>query len=178
MRSHLSGVVVVACTGAAVLAAFAAGRWSAPAAPAATSLPTAHTPDAPWAPPSTTATPMASGLTIEDVRLVVRQEIAAALEADRAPPPAPADASRPDQAVAPGLGFDERAAADQVQAILDGAISRKRFTAADRDQWVEQLERLPPSERFEALRKLSMAINRDQLALEPGAFPTGPGANR
>lgn len=102
--------------------------------------------------------PQASAFTLEDVRRVVREELAA--KAPNAPPPAGA-ADR--QAVVEQPTGEQVTAASQAQATLDAAISRRSWTAADAEALRRDFDAMSPDQQAELMRRFSLAINQGRL---------------
>lgn len=168
-----------------VLAAFLAGRFTSRddrPAPAREAHGAVHAPSAPLVAWPQSAPVAAIGR--DELRGIIREELAhvgvsgaasgPAADRDVAAEPAPESAEEAAALDTP----EQRAAAAQSEALLQAAIGKSRWTVADGERWAAIAAGLSPPSRFEAERQLIVAINRDQLVLEPGAFPAAPIASR
>jgi hypothetical protein len=114
-------------------------------------------------PPST---PMAA-LTAEDLRRVVREELAAR----SAPPVASPPAGEPPPVATPETIARESAAALQAQSVLDGAIARRTWTEQDADGMREVFGSLSAEQQSEFLRQYAMAVNQGRLVPQTERVP-------
>jgi hypothetical protein len=64
--------------------------------------------------------------------------------------------------------------AREALSTLESATARRRWTEADRDRWTSLVSQLPMPDRIELEQQLMMAINKDEIALDPGASPYAP----
>ena len=111
------------------------------------------------------STPVAA-LTAEDLRRVVREELAA-----RAPGPAPAAAGDPQPEVTPEVTARESAAASQAQGVLDAALARRTWTEQDADGMREVFASLSGEQQAEFLRQYAVAVNQGRLVPQTERVP-------
>lgn len=98
-------------------------------------------------------------VTIDDLRRVVREELAAQRTST---PPRAADHDPLAESTASSVA-EQDAAARQARAVLDAAISRRSWTAADRDALHAQFPAMSPAQRQEWLQQYAQAVNQDRL---------------
>jgi hypothetical protein len=147
--AHWSLIVV------AVAVSFAAGRWQSPVvAPVA----------APVAPPGRAVAAAGAGLTANDVRAAVRDELrrTPSIPAAGCEPSEPAADSEADPGAPPSAPFLE------AQSIVTAAVDRARWTAADARALTDVLRTLEPDENRRVTRALYTAANAGHLVVETG----------
>jgi hypothetical protein len=113
--------------------------------------------------PSISSAPagVTTALTAEDIRRVVREELASKAAGIHAPPP-----------VQPALTTTEqRAAAVQAQSVLDSAIARRSWTEADADALREIFDQMSADQQAEILRQYSLAVNQARLTPRTDRIP-------
>jgi hypothetical protein len=98
------------------------------------------------------------GLTADDVRRVVREELAVALRESRTGPLAAGEAVAP---VPPTPAQD--AALLRANQLLAGAISRRQWTDDDADTLRAELHTLTPEQQGEVLRQYAVAVNQGRI---------------
>jgi hypothetical protein len=123
---------------------------------------------APASPPVTMALPAGhdpAAFTLDDVRRVVREELAARATSGAAAATAPAAGAvkAPDAAQA--------AAASQAASTLESALTRRSWTEADSDALREDFAKMTQEQRSEWLRQFSMAVNQGRLVPESERSP-------
>jgi hypothetical protein len=113
--------------------------------------------------PGGTATPAAvpstAPVTLDDLRRVVREELAAlpAGAATRATAGSGLENSTANSVV------EQNSAATQARAVLDAALSRRSWTEADREALHAQFLAMSPAQRDEWLLQYSQAVNQGRL---------------
>ena len=108
--------------------------------------------------PSTSA-PSAAPVTLEDLRRVVREELAAMPQAGASPggsDPALQDSSALSIA-------EQNTAATQARAVLDAAVSRRSWTDDDREALHAQFPVMSAAQRDEWLQQYAQAVNQGRL---------------
>jgi hypothetical protein len=107
------------------------------------------------------------GLTTDDVRRVVREELA------RRDGPGESDtAGRPPLTEsAPVPSARESAAAAQAQSVLETAISRHAWTEADADAMREVFSGMNADQQGEILRQYAQAVNQGRLVPQTDRVP-------
>jgi hypothetical protein len=145
------------------IAGLAAGYWLAGRAADPPAMPGERAPERPAV---VAVAPIdAPGLDAEDVRRVVREELAAHR--------ASADAPRgsPDSSPADPPSQAQAAAATQAEALLRGALARRSWTEADADALRSLTHELPPDRQAEILRQLAVAINQGRIVPQTERIP-------
>jgi hypothetical protein len=112
------------------------------------------------------ASPQATGFTLEDVRRVVREELAA--RQDTAP--GAAGAAQRQAAIEPPTG-EQITAAAQANTILEAAIGRRSWTAADAEALRRDFDAMNPDQQAELMRRFSLAINQGRLVPDGEHIP-------
>jgi hypothetical protein len=108
-----------------------------------------------------------TALTAEDLRRVVREELAA-----RGPEPVSlAAAGDPQPVVAPEVMARESAAASQAQGVLDAALARRTWTEQDADGMREVFASLSGEQQAEFLRQYAVAVNQGRLVPQTERVP-------
>jgi len=105
---------------------------------------------------STAAQPSASPVTLDELRRVVREELAA-LPASGAPRSGGSDAVE----IAPSP--EQNLAADQARAVLGSALSRRSWTDADREALAPQFAAMSSAQRTDWLQQYALAVNQGRL---------------
>jgi len=104
----------------------------------------------------------ADGLTPDDVRRVIREELARRDGSPEIPAP-PAPATIPNA--------KEAAAASQAQSVIEAAISRRAWTEADADAMRDVFPAMNPDQQGEVLRQYSQAVNQGRLIPQTDRVP-------
>jgi hypothetical protein len=173
MRSVGGRAAVAVGWGVTVVLALAAGRWverggTAHAAPAAAATVAPDERPAAPAPVVVLSGGGGSSLDADQVRRIVREELARAPSAASAG--APEKPASPPAAVTP----EAQAAIDEATALVDRAVVAGRWTPADRQAFAALRGSLPPDAMIEVERTLNVAINRGEVVptdtLPPFAF--------
>ncbi len=153
MRSRLQAWWVPAATGIAGLAAglFLGGRDESPALTTLRDRP---------ADIAVVATQGA--LTTEDIRRVVREELAAQRPAV---PDAPGD-SRP-----PSPTSKQAAAGSQARSVLETAIAKRQWAETDADAMRDVFDQLSPDQQAEILQQYAQAVNQGRLVPQTDRMP-------
>jgi hypothetical protein len=120
------------------------------------------------------------------LRRIVREEVRSALREDLARPGGPeraVDAAPPADPLAEAATAlarpEARPHAEEALATLDAAVARHRWGEADRQRFTAAVSLLEPRARVEIERRLMVAMNRDELVLDPGTSPfEAPGTGR
>jgi hypothetical protein len=105
--------------------------------------------------------PAVQALTAEDVRRVVREELAAqggGTVAAASTPTAPPSAA-------------QAAAASTAQSVLQTAIARRSWTEADADEMRATFDQLTPDQQAEILRQYAVAVNQGRLVPQTERMP-------
>ena len=114
----------------------------------------------PGADPAATQLPSAAPVTLDDLRRVVLEELAAR----------PAGELRAgggvEEAAAATPSAEQEVAADQARALLGSALSRRSWTDADRDALSPQFAAMSPEQRSEWLQQYAQAVNQGRLVPE------------
>ena len=149
-------------TGLAGLAAgwFLAGRLGAPAETGAAVLPPLQLD----APPAFHADG-AQGLSLEDLRRVVREELAAAAL------PGGGKAREAESTPRPELTGVQVAAGQRARQLLDGAIGRGRWSDAEVDAMKGVFDQLTAEQQAEVLQHYATAVNQGRLVPETDRPP-------
>jgi len=107
--------------------------------------------------PTTTDGSSAVPVTLDDLRRVVREELAAL----------PAGAAGRQDGAADGTVAaatpDQSLAADQARAVLEAAVSRRSWTDADRDALAPQFVAMSAEQRNEWMLQYAQAVNQGRL---------------
>ena len=104
-------------------------------------------------------------ISLDDVRRVVREELAAA-SAQRALPGQDAvPVADPEPTPA------QTAALSRAGMVLDGAISRRQFTEADVDALRTEFHQLSPRQQAEILQRYAMAVNQGRIVPQTDRIP-------
>lgn len=112
------------------------------------------------------STPVAA-LTSEDLRRVVREELAAR----SAGPASTAAAGEPPPVATPEIIARESAAASQAQSVLEGAIARRTWTEQDADGMREVFASMSAEQQSEFLRQYAVAVNQGRLMPQTERVP-------
>jgi len=114
----------------------------------------------PRADSTSTQLPASGPVTLDDLRRVVREELAAlpAAGAVRGGHDVESAVAEP----TPEQDF----AADQARAVLGSALSRRSWTDADRDALAPQFAAMSPAQREEWLQQYVQAVNQGRLVPE------------
>ena len=113
----------------------------------------------PGATPSSATAPSAAAVTLDDLRRVVREELAALPRVAGAPTGGdPALEGSTATSVA-----EQNQAATQARAVLDAALSRRSWTDADREALQSQFTVMSPTQRDEWLQQYAQAVNQGRL---------------
>ena len=151
--------LVPAATGLAGLVAGLLINHSAESDPAAPGRESAAVfPGATAAPASATA-PSVAPVTLEDLRRVVREELAAM-------PQAGASQGGGDPALQDSSALsiaEQNTAATQARAVLDAALSRRSWTDDDREALHAQFPVMSAAQRDEWLQQYAQAVNQGRL---------------
>jgi hypothetical protein len=99
------------------------------------------------------ARPAAVPVTLDDLRRIVREELAA-MRASHGPEAQESAAESP---------ADQDAAATQARAVLDAALSRRSWTETDREALAHQFVLMSPAQRDEWMQKYAQAVNQGRL---------------
>jgi len=130
-------------------------RAEAPApaafAVSSTAAETGHVPDHSKVP--------AGGLTADELRLVVREELAAAMNTSRADPVALGETAAPTEAPTPA----QEAALMRANQLVAAASSRRQWTDDDADALRAELRTLTPEQQGEVLRQYAVAVNEGRI---------------
>jgi len=105
-----------------------------------------------------------AGLTAEDVRRVVREELAARGSAT-------ADSKAAAQLESAPVTAQQVAAASQAQSVLEGAIARRTWTDQDADAMRAVFSDLNGEQQSELLRQYSVAVNQGRLTPQTERVP-------
>ena len=153
MQSRLQAWWVPAATGIAGLAAglFLGGRGDGPA-PAAI----------PDGAPVTAIVTTAGALTAEDIRRVVREELAARSASE--PVAAVTARSEPPTAA-------QDAAGSQARSVLDTAIAKRQWAETDADAMRDVFDKLSPDQQAEIMRQYAQAVNQGRLVPQTDRMP-------
>lgn len=153
MQSRLQAWWIPAATGVAGLAAglFLGGRDDGPA-PTAT----------PGGAPETAIVAPQSALTAEDIRRVVREELATRRSTELAA----AGPSRPEPPSAA-----QSAAGSQAQSVLETAIARRQWGETDADAMRAVFDQLTPDQQSEILRQYAQAVNQGRIVPQTDRVP-------
>jgi len=104
------------------------------------------------------------GISLDDVRRVVREELAAAGTGGSAAAPASQEAAdEPSPAQLEAMG--------RASTVLDGALARRLFTEADRDSMRAEFHQLSPRQQTEIMRRYSVAVNQGRIVPESEWLP-------
>ena len=154
--------------GLAGLAGLAAGWILASwfnAAPGPASMPLDGAQD----PPVVTSPTVASGsITLDDLRRVVREELATAARTAGAQARTVVE-DVPDDAVRPTPEQD--AAHSRINQLLDAAISRRSWTEADVDAMRAEFHQLTADQQAEVMRRYAMAVNEGRIVPQSDRVP-------
>jgi hypothetical protein len=107
-----------------------------------------------------------STISLDDVRRVVREELAAARgrpavvgqtasDTGQPPPPTPA----------------QTAALTRASALIDSAISRRQFTDADVDALSAEFHQLSTEQQAEVMQRYAMAVNQGRIVPQSDRLP-------
>ena len=128
----------------------------------------AHRPDASAAVfaagPSTSPSVSQGGLTAEDVRRVVREELATLGSVS-------AEAKQAVQPLPPQVTAQQVAAASHAQSVLEGAIARRAWTEQDADAMRDAFPDLNGDQQSELLRQFAVAVNQGRLLPQTERVP-------
>jgi hypothetical protein len=105
-----------------------------------------------------------SGLTAEDVRRVVREELAAKGTGSAGSTPAA-------QPSLPPATAQQVAAASEAQSVLEGAIAKRSWTEQDADAMRDVFPNLSGDQQAEFLRQYSVAVNQGRLTPQTERVP-------
>jgi hypothetical protein len=108
--------------------------------------------------------PGSDRISLDDLRRAVREELAAL--PDRS-------ASKSQAVAADSIAepLESQAASTQAHAVLDLALARRSWTAADGDALREEFLAMSDVQRDEWLRKFSQAVNQGRLVPESERIP-------
>jgi hypothetical protein len=138
-------------------------------APAATvpSGPAAAGPVAQSASPQADPVISPPAISLDDVRRVVREELAAddarSAPAPHGPEPLAGDSDPPSPA--------QTAALARAGLVLDGAASRRQFTDADVDALRAEFRQLSAEQQVEIMRRYAMAVNQGRIVPQSDRLP-------
>jgi hypothetical protein len=119
--------------------------------------------------PVLTSPTAASGpITLDDLRRVVREELAAAARTPGAQVRTEAE-DVPDDAVRPTPEQD--AALSRINQLLDAAISRRNWTEADVDAMRAEFPQLTADQQAEVMRRYAMAVNQGRIVPQSDRLP-------
>lgn len=104
-------------------------------------------------------------LSLEDVRRVVREELAAS-NTGSAPAGNPSAADPPEPP-----GEAAIAANEDARRVLVAAIARRQWTQADADALRSRFHAMSGADQDELLRQFSMAVNQGRLVVETDQVP-------
>jgi hypothetical protein len=128
--------------------------------------------DAAAAPPQFSKGPLSAAtsasspaVTLDDLRRVVREELAAR----GASGPSGPEARVPEAATVPDAA--QTAAATQASQALDVAIAKRTWTEADAQVLQDQFMRMAPEQRIEWLRQFAVAVNQGRLVPQTDRIP-------
>jgi 4-amino-4-deoxy-L-arabinose transferase-like glycosyltransferase len=108
----------------------------------------------------------AGALTAEDVRSVLREELARQSASSSTPTAlTPAPTEPPEATPA------EREAASEAEAILAGAVSRSAWLDADADALKQIFDDMSPDQQAETLRQFAVALNQGRLKPQTERIP-------
>lgn len=116
-----------------------------------------------------TGTSIPAGFSVEDLRRVVREELAAHGASSTAS--ARIAQNAPAEGAAESPSTEQMAAAVQAHAALDEAISRRQWTEADAQSLRERFHNLSDDQQVELLRKFSVAVNQGRLVPQTDGVP-------
>jgi len=150
----LPGWIVPAATGVAGLVAgfLIGGRASEPPATADASPHLVVLPGA----DSATQLPSAEPVTLDDLRRVVREELAAL-------PAGTIERAGANDAASGVSVAQQNQAASQARAVLDAALSRRSWTDTDREALAQQFADMSAAQRDEWMQQYAQAINQGRL---------------
>lgn len=115
--------------------------------------------------PDTAVVAMQGALTAEDIRRVVREELAA----HRSIMPVPAGVNVPAPADAQTVAQSN---ADlQARSVLETAIARREWAEADADAMRAVFDQLSPGQQSEILRQYAQAVNQGRLVPRTDRIP-------
>jgi len=104
-------------------------------------------------------------VTLDDIRRVVREEMAAYSPGGQQHVPQPGGPA------AQALTREQAAAAAQANAVLDAAISRRQWTDDDAKSLRAQFHELSADQQAELLQRFSVAVNQGRLVPETDQIP-------
>ena len=104
--------------------------------------------------------PAQDPVTLDDLRRVVREELAAV------PARAGATVAGGSAAEIPAPTGEQVAAATQARAVLDSALSRRTWSDADREALAQQSVLMTAAQRDEWLQQFAQAVNQGRLVPE------------
>jgi hypothetical protein len=108
--------------------------------------------------------PSVEAVTLDDLRRVVREELAAL--------PAGMGARVGGNDTIPVAPTSEQnQAAEQARAVLDAALSRRSWTSTDREALAQQFADMTPGQREAWLQQYAQAVNQGRLVPESEAPP-------
>jgi len=113
---------------------------------------------------SGTQLPSAEPVTLDDLRRVVREELAALPDGTGAP----ADGNDGASAL-PTL--EQNQAAGHASAVLDAALARRSWTESDREALAERFADMSPAQRDEWMQKYAQAVNQGRLVPDSEGTP-------
>lgn len=147
------------------LVGFVAG-WMV-AAPADVPVAAAYTPQTQGPPHEAGPAFTSQGtISLDDVRRVVREELAAA-DTRTAPGARGApDASEPEPPTPA-----QTAALARAGMVLDGALSRRQFTEADVDALRAEFHQLAPAQQAEIMQRYAVAVNQGRIVPQTDRIP-------
>jgi hypothetical protein len=129
-----------------------------------------RTPTAPVEAPARAPAPTVEGAQLALLfRSIVREEMERALPRAAVPPANVAKETVP--APPPAPTAEQMAARDRGLAIVDGALSARRWTQEDKQQLRSLLPQLDEATRIELVRSLLPAINRQEIKMETQGSP-------
>jgi hypothetical protein len=124
-------------------------------------------PAAVFTPSPTGAARPSREISLDDLRRVVREELAAR----DAGSPARSVVAAAEPAAASPPTPEQTAAAANAQRVLDAAIARRLWTDSDADQLRAHFYSLSPDQQDEILRNFSVAVNQGRLVPETDKIP-------
>jgi hypothetical protein len=104
--------------------------------------------------------PSTNPVTLDDLRRVVREELAAL------PATGNARAGNAVEAAAAAPTPEQSLAADQARAVLGSALARRSWTDNDREALSPQFAAMSPAQREEWLQQYAQAVNQGRLVPE------------
>jgi hypothetical protein len=152
--ASVSAIVVFSVAGSFIAGWMLRPSTNLPAAPVqAPSQPVA----APFQPRFSTISPADRDELLTEVRAVVRDELAKRPSEEKS-------SAEPEKSQLPSA--DQVQAGEHAHTIIDRALSSKRWTEEDREQFREQTRDLTDQQKMELYRSILPAVNRQEIKVE------------